>query len=61
MVFKTIILLSAYIFPFTWSLFLHLPMAVNFVLWALMGIALADIGMGIMTMPIMAHIRPTAE
>lgn len=48
MVIKTVILLSAYIFPFIGILFLHLSVAVNFALWSLMGIALAGIGMGIM-------------
>jgi linoleoyl-CoA desaturase len=48
MVFKTIILLSAYILPFICILFLHLSTAVNLALWSFMGIALAGIGMSIM-------------
>lgn len=48
MVFKTIVLLLAYIVPFVAILLFHLPQTVNYALWLLMGVALAGIGMGIM-------------
>jgi len=48
MIIKTVVLLSAYLLPFVGILFFHLPIALDYVLWAIMGVALAGIGMGIM-------------
>lgn len=48
MVVKTVLLITAYILPFVAILFLHLPSAVNYGLWALMGFAKSGIGMAVM-------------
>lgn len=48
MIMKTIIMLSAYIIPFICILFLDLSNTFMLILWAVMGIALAGVGMSIM-------------
>ena len=48
MVIKTIILLSAYIFPFLCILFVPMTPMVSLLLWSIMGIALAGVGMSVM-------------
>jgi linoleoyl-CoA desaturase len=48
MIVKTVILLSAYIFPFICILFLNLSSGIQMALWALMGVALAGTGMSVM-------------
>lgn len=48
MVLKTIILLSGYILPFAAILLVPLPFTVSLLLWAVMGVCLAGIGMSIM-------------
>ena len=48
MVVKTIVLLTSYIAPFVLLVVLHPPLLVSLLLWALMGIAMAGIGMSVM-------------
>lgn len=48
MVIKTIVLLNAYILPFIVILTFHLSALTTFLLWSLMGFALAGIGMSVM-------------
>lgn len=48
MVVKTIILLSAYILPFIAILFLQVSFTIQLILWSVMGVALAGVGMSIM-------------
>jgi len=48
MVVKTIVLLSAYLFPYALLLTLHLSAGAALMLWALMGFALAGVGMSVM-------------
>lgn len=48
MVLKTIILLIAYIAPFAYLLYYKTPFPASLLLWALMGFAVAGIGMSIM-------------
>ena len=48
MIIKTIVLMCAYIIPFFCILFIPMPTVLYFVLWTIMGISLAGIGMSIM-------------
>jgi linoleoyl-CoA desaturase len=48
MVFKTVILLSAYILPFVFLLLFQPPLAVSLLLWTIMGLGISGIGMSIM-------------
>jgi len=48
MLVKSIVMLTAYVLPFLVILFLPLPLWIFFSLWALMGLALAGIGMSVM-------------
>lgn len=48
MVLKTVLLLVAYILPFMLVLFSALPQFVNYILWFMMGFAIAGIGMSVM-------------
>ncbi|MCX6291786.1 MAG: acyl-CoA desaturase [Bacteroidetes bacterium] len=48
MVVKTMVLLSAYIFPFIILVTIHPSFSIGLLLWAVMGFALAGIGMSIM-------------
>ncbi len=48
MVIKTIVLLSGYVLPFTLLVLVPMPFYVALILWAIMGISLAGIGMSIM-------------
>lgn len=48
MVVKTVLLLVAYILPFVLLLFFKLPQSVNYMLWLLMGFAIAGVGMSVM-------------
>ena len=48
MIVKTIVLLSTYIIPFLVILYLGLPLWINLLLWLLMGLGKAGIGMSIM-------------
>jgi linoleoyl-CoA desaturase len=48
MVVKTIILLSTYLIPFIIVLFVSMPTSIMLLLFSLMGIALAGIGMSVM-------------
>lgn len=48
MVLKTVILLSTYLLPFLFMLVLHLTAGITILLWCLMGLSLAGIGMSVM-------------
>ncbi|MBK9283759.1 MAG: acyl-CoA desaturase [Sphingobacteriaceae bacterium] len=48
MVVKTVLLLTAYILPFTLILFLNYPPIINYTLWFIMGFSKAGIGMSVM-------------
>lgn len=48
MVVKTIILLSTYIVPFVLIVVLHTPFWLSMILWAIVGISLAGVGMSVM-------------
>lgn len=48
MVIKTIVLLSAYILPFLYLIFVQPPLWASLLLWSLMGLAMAGLGMSVM-------------
>jgi linoleoyl-CoA desaturase len=48
MIFKSLLLLSAYIIPYIFILLFGFPLWVNLLLWSIMGFALAGIGMSVM-------------
>lgn len=48
MVVKTIVMLSAYVVPFIFILFVPLSLPVYYLLWLVMGLAIAGIGMSVM-------------